>query len=122
MDGFIRGFIDLVFEYQGRWYVLDYKSNILGNAYGDYSNEKINECVKDHRYDLQYGLYTLALHRHLRQRLPGYSYDQHFGGALLAFLRGMQGVDAPQSGVHFHRFSEQEINTLDLFYSPSSAA
>ena len=116
VDGFIRGFIDLVFKHKGRWYVLDYKSNVLGNSYADYEAASLTSVVKHNRYDMQAQLYTLALHRHLRTRLPEYSYEQHFGGSLVAFLRGMHGATKAQSGVHFARMSEAELEELNQAY------
>ncbi|MEL0625232.1 hypothetical protein V6238_19490, partial [Marinomonas arenicola] len=74
---------------QGRYYVLDYKSNHLGDDFTDYQNDAIEHAIADHRYDLQYQLYTLALHRLLKQRLPNYDYDTHVGGVVYLFFRGM---------------------------------
>ncbi len=47
--------------------------------------------MRAHRYDLQYQLYSPALHRYLRHRLADYDYDRHFGGVIYLFLRGMDG-------------------------------
>ncbi|MCE2390834.1 MAG: UvrD-helicase domain-containing protein, partial [Proteobacteria bacterium] len=100
LRGFLRGFVDLVFEHEGRWYVLDYKSNRLGERFSDYAPERLwNEMCARH-YVLQYHLYALALHRLLRLRLPGYDYATHFGGAYYLFLRGMA-PDRPGHGVYF---------------------
>ncbi|MEJ2766611.1 exodeoxyribonuclease V subunit beta [Photobacterium sp. MCCC 1A19761] len=90
VSGMLKGFIDLVFEHQGRYYVLDWKSNHLGDDPEVYRGEKLNEAMRDHRYDLQYQLYALALHRFLKSRKADYDYDRHFGGVYYLFLRGMQ--------------------------------
>ena len=89
VQGMLKGFIDLVFEWQGRWYLLDYKSNHLGMSPADYGRPALERAMREHRYDLQYQLYSLALHRLLALRLPGYDFDRHFGGVFYLFLRGM---------------------------------
>ena len=117
MKGMLKGFIDLTFEYQGRWYVLDYKSNWLGNSISDYSRDAMEKVMIEHRYDLQYQLYSLALHRLLKQRLPDYDYDRHFGGVIYLFLRGVQMNDPEQHGIFSHKPSFQLINRLDRLFS-----
>ncbi len=91
VQGMLKGFIDLVFEHQGKYYVLDWKSNHLGDDVMHYHGEALKSAMADHRYDLQYQIYALALHRFLRSRLANYQYDQHFGGVYYLFLRGMDG-------------------------------
>ncbi|ELT91026.1 hypothetical protein CAPTEDRAFT_212078 [Capitella teleta] len=117
MKGMLKGFIDLTFEYQGRWYVLDYKSNWLGNKASDYSREAMERVMVEHRYDLQYQLYSLALHRLLRQRIPDYDYDQHFGGAIYLFLRGVQMNDPEHHGIFSHKPSFALVNGLDQLFN-----
>lgn len=112
VQGMLKGFIDLVFEWQGRWYLLDYKSNHLGMSPADYSRPALERAMCDHRYDLQYQLYSLALHRLLSLRLPGYDFDQHFGGVFYLFLRGM-----PQGGVFHTRPSRELVLGLDKLFS-----
>ncbi|MGR5350802.1 exodeoxyribonuclease V subunit beta [Vibrio sp. DNB22_19_2] len=91
VQGMLKGFIDLVFEHQGKYYVLDWKSNHLGDDVLNYHGDALKSAMADHRYDLQYQIYALALHRFLRSRLPNYDYQQHFGGVYYLFLRGMDG-------------------------------
>ncbi|MCF7481279.1 exodeoxyribonuclease V subunit beta [Vibrio sp. J1-1] len=91
VQGMLKGFIDLVFEHQGKYYVLDWKSNHLGDDVTNYHGEALKSAMADHRYDLQYQIYALALHRFLRSRLANYQYEQHFGGVYYLFLRGMDG-------------------------------
>ncbi|MDF4533808.1 3'-5' exonuclease, partial [Vibrio parahaemolyticus] len=91
VQGMLKGFIDLVFQYQGRYYVLDWKSNHLGDDPAAYHPQRLGSAMADHRYDLQYQIYALALHRFLRSRLAHYNYEQHFGGVFYLFLRGMDG-------------------------------
>ncbi len=85
----LQGFIDLVFMQRGRYYILDWKSNHLGMSMSDYNQDTMHESMCRSAYILQYHLYTLALDRLLKVRLPGYSYEQHFGGAIYLYLRGI---------------------------------
>lgn len=100
--GMLQGFIDLVFSYGGRFYILDWKSNHLGMKAADYSQEAMHESMCRSAYVLQYHLYTLALDRLLKVRLPGYSYEAHFGGAIYVYLRGVSG-ETPMNGIYFDR-------------------
>ena len=99
LAGYLRGFIDLAFEHAGRWYVVDYKSNLLGTQAEDYRPARLLVTMAQHHYFLQYHLYAVALHRHLTMRLRGYDYDQHFGGVYYLFLRGMSPKYAQGCGV-----------------------
>jgi exodeoxyribonuclease V beta subunit len=118
LRGFLRGFIDLVFEYQGRWYLADYKSNRLGERVDDYKAERLGEVMAEHHYVLQYHLYTVALHRLLRFRHPSYDYDQHFGGVFYLFLRGLVPERAPDCGVYFDRPSGALVERLSAWCGP----
>ncbi len=89
LQGFLKGFVDLVFEHQGRWWMVDYKSNRLGDRLADYAPPRLARAMADHHYYLQYHLYAVALHRLLAYRLPTYDPGTHFGGALYLFIRGM---------------------------------
>ena len=118
LNGMMRGFIDLVFEHEGRYYVLDYKSNHLGTDDAAYSQDNMRRVVLDKRYDMQYALYTLALHRLLKSRLPDYDYDRHVGGAVYLFLRG---CGAASGGV-FHQLPERGlIEQLDEIFAGERA-
>ena len=91
LKGMLMGFADLVFEHQGRYWVLDYKSNALGSRDADYTGEAMEAAMLEHRYDVQAALYLLALHRLLRARLgAAYVPAQHLGGAIYYFLRGVR--------------------------------
>lgn len=99
VSGFLRGFIDLVFRHGERFYVIDYKSNHLGDTAVDYAQPALRAAMIDHHYYLQAYLYTLALHRYLSARLAGYDYDKHVGGYAYLFLRGMAKAHAAGTGV-----------------------
>lgn len=116
LNGMLKGFIDLVFEVDGRYFVADYKSNWLGENEQAYQRQAMDEAVLQHRYDMQYALYSLALHRLLTSRLADYDYDQHMGGVVYLFLRGMAG---PEQGLHFVRPTRAFIEALDALFSGS---
>jgi exodeoxyribonuclease V beta subunit len=90
LHGMLKGFTDLVFEHQGRYWVLDYKSNALGAGDAAYHKQALAAGMAEHRYDIQGALYMLALHRLLQSRM-GDAYDpaEHLGGAIFMFLRGI---------------------------------
>nr|WP_086939278.1 exodeoxyribonuclease V subunit beta [Thaumasiovibrio occultus] len=111
VSGMLKGFIDLVFSYNGQFYVLDWKSNWLGEKATDYTPEAVTHAMRDHRYDLQYLLYTLALHRYLKSRIADYNYEQHIGGVYYLFLRGVTANDT--TGIFHARPPEALILALD---------
>ncbi|UDI93637.1 exodeoxyribonuclease V subunit beta [Pseudomonas sp. IAC-BECa141] len=113
LNGMFKGFIDLTFEHEGRYYVADYKSNWLGVDDAAYTERAMEQSILDNRYDLQYVLYLLALHRQLKARLVDYDYDRHIGGALYLFLRGTR---APGGGVYFARPPRELIERLDFMF------
>lgn len=115
VQGYLKGFIDLTFVCNGQYYILDYKSNYLGDSLEEYSQHNIELAMIEHRYDFQYQLYTLALHRLLKSRLPQYDYETHIGGVYYLFLRGMQGDD--KFGVYFNKPSLALIEGLDRLFS-----
>lgn len=112
LTGFMKGFIDLVFEHQGRFYIADYKSNWLGQQASDYDTTSLDEAMLSHSYPLQYLIYSLALHRYLQNRLPEYDPAQHFGGVYYLFIRGMH-PDWGQAGVYYERPSAELLAALD---------
>ena len=114
INGMLRGFIDLVFEHQGRYYVLDWKSNWLGPDDSAYTPQAMQAAILSHRYDLQFLLYLLALHRQLRARLPGYDYDRHIGGAVYVFLRGSA---AASQGLFTAKPPAALIEALDALFA-----
>jgi len=114
-NGYLKGFIDLVFKHQNRYYILDYKSNYLGAEPGDYEQSALRESVEHSDYDLQYYLYTLALHRFLQQRISGYNYNEDFGGVFYVYMRGI--TDTPGSGVYFDRPPARSIAELNNLLS-----
>lgn len=115
VTGMLKGFIDLIFEWQGQFYILDYKSNWLGTDFSAYTKPALDEAMIAHRYDLQYQLYTLVLHRYLRQRIPNYNYEKHIGGVYYLFLRGMT-KEIPGNGVFYYRPEKKFIEEFDRLF------
>lgn len=109
VSGFMRGYVDLVFRYQGKFYIIDWKSNHLGWRIEDYHKDSLCMEMARNRYDLQYHLYAVAVDRYLRRRMPGYSYAEHFGGVIYVFLRGVDPARAPKYGVFTARPDEEVL-------------
>ncbi len=113
VSGFMRGFIDLVFEDGGRYWIVDYKSNWLGPSVDDYAADRLPPVMARESYWLQYLIYTMVLHRLLRLRVPGYDYDTHVGGVFYLFLRGMTPARGATCGVFHDRPSRALVEALD---------
>ncbi|CUA85601.1 exodeoxyribonuclease V subunit beta [Pseudidiomarina woesei] len=110
LNGMLKGFIDLVFEYKGRFYVADYKSNYIGHDAAAYTHDAMRDKILASRYDLQYVIYLVALHKLLSVRLgSAYDYDTHIGGAVYLFLRGVHGA---QAGAFYDRPPRELIEDL----------
>ena len=111
IQGFLKGFIDLVFWFEGRFYLVDWKSNWLGNRMEDYSAEAVREEMLRQHYFIQYHLYIVALHKYLALRVPDYDYERHIGGGIYLFLRGLDPAH-PDRGVYRDRPSRSAIEQL----------
>ena len=120
LHGMLMGFIDLVFEHEGRYWVLDYKSNSLGPDDSAYDAPGLASAMAAHRYDVQAAVYLLALHRLLQARL-GSRYDpaQHLGGAVYFFLRGIHG---PAGGVCTLTLPTEALHALDAMLDAAATA
>ncbi|WP_250512629.1 exodeoxyribonuclease V subunit beta [Caballeronia sp. INDeC2] len=124
LRGFIKGFIDMIVEHEGRYWIVDWKSNHLGDAASDYAAAPLAVAMAEHAYHLQALIYVVALHRYLRARLADYAYDTHIGGYLYLFVRGVRpdwrdGEAA--SGVHRGRPSLELVDALDRLMSGGAA-
>ncbi len=114
-NGFLKGFIDLTFAHDGRFYIADWKSNWLGPTTAAYCSANVAAEMQRNFYTLQLCLYSVALHRYLRLRLPDYDFDRHFGGAFYIFLRGID-PGLPENGVHFERPSREFVEKLSAIF------
>lgn len=120
LAGFVKGFIDMLVEHEGRYWVIDWKSNHLGMRAADYGTASLEAAMAQHAYHLQALLYTVALHRYLSARKPHYDYDTHIGGYAYVFLRGVRPGwregDKP-AGVYLHRPQRSLVEALDALMS-----
>jgi exodeoxyribonuclease V beta subunit len=126
LRGFVKGFIDMIVEHDGRYWIVDWKSNHLGDTPDDYGAASLEAAMAGHAYHLQALLYTVALHRYLRTRLRDYAYDVHIGGYLYLFVRGVRpawrDVDGGHAaGVHARRPTEELVVALDTLMDGGAA-
>ncbi|WP_295911604.1 exodeoxyribonuclease V subunit beta [uncultured Xanthomonas sp.] len=114
LEGLMTGLIDLTYQHDGRWYVLDYKSNRLPA----YDPDALARAMAHSEYTLQALIYTVALHRWLRFRLGGaYDYARDFGGVRYLFCRGLDAARDPSPGVHAWRFDPDLIEGVDALFA-----
>ncbi len=111
LQGYLSGFVDLVCRYRGKYYIIDYKTNYLGEYLHDYGRKQLQAAMADHNYGLQYWIYSLVLHRFLLGSLENYKYDEMFGGVFYLFARGMR-PEFPGNGVYFDRPQEDVLTAL----------
>jgi exodeoxyribonuclease V beta subunit len=103
--------------------LIDYKSNHLGHRQMDYLPDELLQPMIEHDYVLQYLIYSIALDRHLAQRLDGYDYDLHFGGVYYLFLRGLATSHEPGCGIFFDRPTKELIESAsELLGNPKGVA
>ena len=114
LRGFMTGFVDLFCQFQGKYYILDYKTNYLGDRQDDYGPAGLARAMAAHNYGLQYWLYSLVIHRFLTGLRPDYRYASHFGGVLYLFVRGMDPA-RPGSGVYAARPDQTRLAELDAY-------
>ncbi|MEW6996943.1 exodeoxyribonuclease V subunit beta [Colwelliaceae bacterium BS250] len=137
MKGMMHGFIDLIFcddiisteitgsdtsnsqqsHHASKYYVCDYKSSHLGNHFNDYSAENLSLHIIENFYDLQFLIYSLALHRYLQRRIADYSFERDFGGVYYLYLRGMSENNDNFQGIFYHALSAQLLTDLDNAFS-----
>ncbi len=111
IQGVMHGFIDLLFEYNGKFYILDWKSNHLGMGLEYYINDNIEEAMTENNYHLQYIVYTIAAIRFLENRITEFDYDKHFGGVYYLFLRGIR--KDKDTGIFFNRLTKDKVEMIE---------
>ncbi|MBF0273890.1 MAG: PD-(D/E)XK nuclease family protein [Nitrospinae bacterium] len=111
--GVMKGFIDLIFEHNGKFYIVDWKSNLLGYALESYSQEEIKKTMMEKNYHIQYLIYSVALHRYLSLSVKNYSYETHFGGVFYIFLRGICRESKGETGVFFDKPDKKIIDGIE---------
>ena len=120
IDGMLTGFADLVFAHRGRFHVLDYKTNWLGNRREDYAADALEAAMDEHHYGLQALLYTVALHRYLRERLADYEPERHLGESWYLFVRAV-GLD-DGAGIWRQRWPIALVDALDAAFASGAEA
>ncbi|MCX8123141.1 MAG: exodeoxyribonuclease V subunit beta [Spirochaetes bacterium] len=104
ISGFMHGYIDMVFEHDGAYYIVDWKSNLLGTSIDDYHRSKLHNTIASHLYFLQYTIYAVALHRYLELMLgKSYNYQKQFGGIFYIFVRGVDSVKGCEYGIFYDK-------------------
>lgn len=117
LNGMMHGFIDLLFEHNGKFYVADYKSNHIGNHPEDYQHQHMCSAIQSHLYDLQYLIYSWALDRFLTHKLgEKYARETHFGGVYYLFLRGMSPEFPLGTGIYKAKLSTLIWQELDKVF------
>ncbi len=116
--GFLNGIIDLIFVYNNKYYIVDYKSNWLGNDYIFYKKKYIYKDILYNKYYIQYYIYSLALNNYLKLNLLNYNYNIHFGGIYYIYIRGLNiNVDLNSyTGIFYIKPSINLINELNYFF------
>jgi exodeoxyribonuclease V beta subunit len=112
LRGFMKGFMDMVFRFEDRYYLVDWKSNFLGANVEAYGLENLARAMEENFYTLQYTFYTLALNRYLKLRAKGYDYDRHFGGVFYVFLRGADPDKGSEFGIYRDKPHRDLIDAL----------
>ena len=106
--GFIKGYIDMVFEHAGRYYILDWKSNHLGDQPADYDRKSLEHTIAEEFYALQYCLYALAFNRYARTRMPDFRWEKDFGGVFYVFIRGVDADSGSRYGI-YHALPDADL-------------
>jgi exodeoxyribonuclease V beta subunit len=112
VKGLLKGYVDMIFRWRGRFYLLDWKSNFLGSTLEAYGQDSLQEAMQREFYLLQCALYSVALHRYLGFRLADYDYESHFGGAFYLFLRGINAAKGLEFGIYRDRSSKELVSEL----------
>ncbi|MEX1063211.1 MAG: exodeoxyribonuclease V subunit beta [Balneolaceae bacterium] len=115
LQGYMTGFVDLIVRQKGIYYILDYKSNYLGDALQDYRDEVLRAEMAAAGYDIQYHLYTTAFKKFMENRRPSFDYESEFGGVFYLFVRGMKAGTA--SGIYFDKPCKGTITELEKILS-----
>ncbi len=120
LEGIMNGKIDLFFEHNGKYYILDWKSNFLGNSLEFYDTEHVKAAMYENNYNLQYLIYTVALTKYLKLRKPDFNYEKDFGGIIYLFLRGVR--TNGQTGIYYSKPEEQLIDKINELITPKKEA
>ena len=114
LEGMMNGKIDLFFEHAGKYYILDWKSNFLGDRLEDYGQDEVWAAMDENNYHLQYHIYTSAVCKYLKMRKADFNYETDFGGVFYLFLRGVR--KDGNFGVFFHKPEYGIIDQLSFHF------
>ncbi|OGP61334.1 MAG: hypothetical protein A2V65_12375 [Deltaproteobacteria bacterium RBG_13_49_15] len=117
-EGFMKGFIDLLACQNGRYYLIDWKSNFLGPDASWYRKERLEQVIEEAYYFLQYHLYVLAVYRYLKLRQPDFKYERDFGGVFYLFIRGIDPDQEKETGIYYDRPELKRIEALEKTLIP----
>lgn len=117
-QGFMKGFIDLIIEHDNRYYIVDWKSNYLGDTLAHYNQAALKQAMLENLYFLQYHIYAVALNQYLKLRVPEFDYEEHFGGVMYIFLRGIEPQRGPEFGIYYDRPARERIVELSRVLLP----
>ena len=112
LQGYLAGFVDLVFESNGKWFVADYKTNFLGPTWSDYTTERLESAMIEHDYLLQAAIYSVAVGRLLTQRLTSFDLERDYGGCVYFYLRGFPTAGPPETGIWHYRPPAEFVKAL----------
>ncbi|CAG7605230.1 exodeoxyribonuclease V subunit beta [Candidatus Vallotia tarda] len=116
LHGYLKGFIDAVVKFRDQFWIIDWKSNYLGNLPSAYHTHVLSSVMDAHSYRLQALIYTIAIHRYMQSRVKDYDYETHFGATLYLFLRGVR-PDWPGAGISRFRPTLDAIKAFDALFS-----
>ena len=111
LEGIMNGKIDMLFEYQGKYFILDWKSTFLGDSLQQYAPAALSNAMNENNYHLQYLIYTLATKKYLESRLPNFDYEKDFGGVLYLFVRGMRA--GSDNGIFYCKPSLEQVKAVE---------
>ena len=119
LQGIMNGKIDLFFEYNGKYYVLDWKSNFLGDSIEDYNSGALMDAMNENNYHLQYLIYTVAVKKYLESRVgPSFDFNRDFGGVIYLFVRGIR--VGRSEGIFIARPTSEQMEKIDHLLSGAS--
>ncbi|BAC24412.1 recB [Wigglesworthia glossinidia endosymbiont of Glossina brevipalpis] len=117
INGILTGSVDLVFLWKKKYYFLDYKSNWLGENSSFYNKKNMTLEMIKHRYDIQYQIYSVAIHRYLKYKIKKYDYNKHFGGIYYLFVRGINNLcRKTKNGIYFIKPNYSLINKINKHF------
>jgi exodeoxyribonuclease V beta subunit len=119
LEGIMNGKMDMFFEHNNKYYILDWKSNFLGDSLDFYKKELLTAAMNENNYHLQYLIYTVAAKKYLESRLPDFDYETHFGGVIYLFVRGVR--EHADSGVFYRRPTLQQVTKLEQMLTQREA-